>query len=186
MEQQLLTKKELRKTILALRRNLTAEEAAGRSRIICGRVAEQNIFRECHNICLYMPVNNEVDVTLLFDAAWSQGKSVWLPRVSGSEMQFCAYDRSTPVLVGPYHIKEPDSFVRLVPDDRTLIIMPGAVFSEKRDRIGYGGGYYDRYLEQNPMCHSIAVCYDFQIVKNVPAEAHDRKPELVVSDRNQI
>lgn len=178
------TKKELRKRILAQRRSLTEKEAARRSQIICRCVAGQKMFLESDNVCLYMPVHNEVDVTLLFDTAWDMGKSVWLPRVSEDAMQFYAYDRNTPVCLGRYNIQEPDSQVQLVPDDKTLIVMPGAVFSENNDRIGYGGGYYDRYLEQNPMCHTIAVCYDFQIVKNIPSEAHDKKPELVVSDRN--
>lgn len=183
MAVELPTKKELRKQILMLRRSLTERDVAERSQIICRRMAGQKLFLESHNICLYMPIQNEVDVTLLFDAAWNMGKSVWLPRVSGDEMQFYVYDRNTPLRVGKYNIKEPDSREQLVPDDKTLVVMPGAVFSENHDRIGYGGGYYDRYLEQNPMCHTIAVCYDFQIVENIPAEAHDRKPELVVSDR---
>ncbi len=180
-----LSKKELRKKILALRRSMTENEVAKRSQVICRHVKEQRLFLECDNICLYMPVHNEVDVTLLLEPAWKFNKSVWLPKVSKDVMQFYSYDRNTPMCMGSFHIQEPDSQIRLIPDRKTLIVMPGAVFSENCDRIGYGGGYYDRYLEENPMCHTIAVCYDFQIVKTIPAEAHDKKPEFVVSDRKR-
>ena len=63
-------------------------------------------------------------------------------------MDFFRYDEDTVLVTGSYDIMEPDSDEMLEPDENTLIIMPGAVFSESRDRIGYGGGYYDRYLEK--------------------------------------
>ena len=61
--------------------------------------------------------------------------------------------------------------------------MPGAVFSEARDRIGYGGGYYDRYLSEHVLCHTLAVCYELQIVEDLPTEEHDIRPDAVISER---
>ena len=67
-----------------------------------------------------------------------------------------------------------------------LVIMPGTVFSERRDRIGYGGGYYDRFLTGRKNDRTIAVCYDFQIMKELPAEVHDVRPDMIVSEKRMI
>ena len=74
----------------------------------------------------------------------------------------------------------------LEPDERTLIIMPGSVFDVHGHRIGYGGGYYDKYLARHTQCRTIAVCFDFQIVEELPAEDHDICPELIVSEKRCI
>lgn len=179
-------KQELRKQILALRKGMTVREVKERSRIICEQAAGQKLFRGSGDICLYMPINNEVDVTMLFETAWNLDKRVWLPRVIGSNIRFFSYEKETPVIVGKYGIREPDSKEELVPDERTLIVMPGAVFSRNCDRIGYGGGYYDRFLERNPACHTLALCYDFQIVDELPSEPHDKKPEVIISEEQVV
>lgn len=179
-------KKELRRQMLAWRQRLTEEEVTEKSGIICSRLKEHNVFLSSDNICLYMPVKNEVNVTLLFDEVWKKEKRIWLPRVSGDKMQFYSYDRDTALLSGRYDIREPDSTTELISGDGTLVIMPGAVFSRTCQRIGYGGGYYDRYLEENPRCHTMAVCYEFQILEDIPSEPHDIRPELIVSETSVI
>ena len=74
-----------------------------------------------------------------------------------------------------FGIPEPEGNTaeRLSPHSSALVIMPGAVFSVKKDRIGYGGGYYDRFLAGRDGCKTIAVCYDFQIKDDIPADKHD-------------
>lgn len=181
-------KKELRRRMLALRQELSEEDVREKSKQICGCLSRQDVFCESSDICLYMPVRNEVDVTLLFEAVWESGRKLWLPRVNGDngQMRFYFYDRNTPLTTGKYHIPEPDSKRCLVPDKNTLVVMPGAVFSQNRERIGYGGGYYDRFLEENPMCRTAAVCYDFQILDSILTESHDKKPEIIISEKSVI
>ena len=60
--------------------------------------------------------------------------------------------------------------------------MSGAVFTPWKDRIGYGGGFYDKFLDEHPRCKTIAPCYDLQVVDELPVEEHDRKPDYVVSE----
>lgn len=186
--EQFLDKKQIRKRMLALRQELSNEEVREKSKQICARLKQEDAFCRSDNICLYMPVQNEVDVTLLFKTVWESKRRVWLPRVNGSEgqMQFFAYECDTPLIIGKYNIREPDSTCLLVPDKKTLIVMPGAAFSQNRERIGYGGGYYDRFLEENPVCKSVAVCYDFQILKSLPVELHDKKPERIISEKRVL
>lgn len=177
-----MDKKQLRKQILSIRNQLSQEEVTKRSGVICERLAGSRLWSSCKNVCLYMPIRNEVDVTMLFDTARTQGKKIWLPKVCGDLMDFYLYDEKTKLVPGKYDIKEPESSDILEGSDDTLVVMPGAVFSKENDRIGYGGGYYDRYLEKYPKCHTIAVCYDFQIVDSIPVMEHDKKPDIVISD----
>ncbi|MDO4393408.1 MAG: 5-formyltetrahydrofolate cyclo-ligase [Bacillota bacterium] len=181
-----MDKRELRKPILAKRRQLSDTDVHMLSLVICENIRKTAAYEAADNICLYMPINNEVDVVLLMDAAEADGKTTWLPKVKGSEMDFYYYDRETPVVLGEYGITEPDSQIVLEPNEKTLAVMPGAVFSVDRDRIGYGGGYYDKYLEKHPQVMTLATCFDFQIVEHIPAEEHDIRPMAVISEKRII
>lgn len=81
-----------------------------------------------------------------------------------------------------YGILEPDELIPAVKkEDIDLIILPGVAFDKSGGRLGYGGGYYDKYLNSCPqdIC-KVALCYDFQIVENVPVEEHDVKANDVI------
>ena len=175
-------KRELRKEILAIRAGMQEKEVRERSRIICNNLRRRKEYENAEELCLYMPIKNEVDVTLLLEAAEKEGKGIWLPRVIESEMEFFRYGSGVGLVKGSFNIMEPDSDEILIPNEKTLIIMPGAVFSFKRERIGYGGGFYDRFLEKHPACMTAAVCYSFQILNEIPSEKHDIKPDIIISE----
>lgn len=180
-------KKEIRKEILNIRSSLLKETVYAFSREICRNVRKAEAYKKAQSLCLYMPVRNEVDVSYLIKAAGEDGKSIWLPRVEHGSMDFYRYKEGMKLSEGAFGIPEPENGEKLTPEEgTTLVIMPGAVFSGKRDRIGYGGGYYDRFLEKNPVCRTIAVCYDFQIISELPAEKHDIKPDMIVSESRII
>ena len=181
-----MDKKELRKMILKQRRALSDSEVHDRSLLICDNIYRSRVYEKAKDVCLYMPINNEVDVALMLDQVLDDGKRAWLPKVIEDEMDFFAYDRDTPLTIGAYGITEPDTDEILEPDENTLIIMPGAVFSHDRDRIGYGGGYYDKYLDKHREVMTVAACYDLQIVDSIPAEMHDIKPQALVSEKRII
>lgn len=180
----MVSKKEIRDIVLDIRKSFDKSYLDTLSQIICKRVIKQDLYKKCKNIVLYMPINNEVSLDLLLEDAFSSGKNVWLPRVRDNNMQFYKYTRETELITGAYNIKEPDSEEILTPDDKTLIIMPGAAFSEAMGRIGYGGGYYDRYLSVHNCCKTIAVCYNFQVLPMVPMDEHDVKPDIIITDDN--
>ena len=191
----MLTKKEIRKAVLAERSALDEETVALASQVICRRIMDIDAYEEATDLCLYMPMKNEVDVLLLAEAAEEAGKRVWVPKVvekstgKGDDKKagVMVFNRFTglgeeDILTGAYDIRESRSGEILEPGEGTLIIMPGAVFTPWKDRIGYGGGFYDRFLEEHPECRTIAVCYDLQVVDELPVEAHDRKPDYVVCE----
>lgn len=180
------TKKEMRKEILKIRKAMEPEKVRELSEIICRRVRETESYKGCTSLCIYMPINNEAEADLLIDPAREDGKKVYIPKVIGDEMVFNAYDPELMREDGAFHIRESESKDVLEPDERTLIIMPGSVFDLQGHRIGYGGGYYDKYLSRYPMCRTMAICFDLQIVEKLPAEAHDICPQVIVSERRVI
>ncbi len=177
-------KKRIRQEILRKRAALDSEYIERYSKLLCEKLMNTPEYKCCSSICLYMPIKNEIDVRHILENAWACGKKVYLPKIlqgdDGLYMDFYQYDKATPLIEGPYNILEPDSDDALVPDKDTLIIMPGAVFSKDRVRIGYGGGYYDRYLSHNPVCKTMAVAYDFQVLDKLVCDVHDVRPQKVL------
>ena len=174
-----MEKKEIRKTILKKRRALDENEVKYLSDMICEKLKSSDI--DAEDLCLYMPINNEVDVPVIAEEARRQGKRLWLPRVDGETMDFFRYDEDTVLVTGSYDIMEPDSDEMLEPDENTLIIMPGAVFSESRDRIGYGGGYYDRFLCKFKGL-SAGLCYDKNVLKSIDFDEYDVSVDCLVTE----
>ena len=177
------TKKEIRQQVLQQRRDMEPETVDSLSQIICNRIKEMDEYKNATDVCLYMPVNNEVDLTFIFEDAWNTGKRTWLPKTIGHRMEFRKFTPDTPLSESAFKTLEPESDIVLEPGETTLIMMPGVAFSPDGDRLGYGSGFYDKYLEQWQKCTTVAACYDFQIVPEVPTEEHDIKPDFIISEK---
>lgn len=183
----MISKSNIRKEILSVRSNMSEEDVLTLSRAICTTIKSHEFYDICSDICLYMPIRNEVSVDLLMNDIFNTDKQIWLPKIIDDKMLFYLYTKNTGLNDNnKYHIPEPESDIILKPDSNTLIIMPGAVFSADGDRIGYGGGYYDRYLSLYSNCKTIAVCYDFQILDSIPTEEYDIRPQYIVSEKRII
>jgi 5-formyltetrahydrofolate cyclo-ligase len=122
----------------------------------------------------------------------SSGKRVVLPKVDGDNRRLLLYEIKNTEELTPGYMEIPEPSVlsedRLVDVNNVdVIILPGAGFDEKGNRIGYGGGYYDRLLEKlEKDVELIAPAYEEQIVDYIPAENHDKKVKLIVTDRRVI
>lgn len=181
-----MKKNEIRRQILSIRKNMHKDSVLLLSNIICSNIEDALFLDNISDICLFMPIQNEVDLQKLYYICRNRQINIWLPRILCNSMDFYLYDDNTSLIEGAYHIMEPDNMTKLVPNSTTLVIIPGCVFSVKGDRIGYGGGYYDRYMAMYPACQYIAVCFDFQIMDTIPHEEHDKKPDIIVSDKRII
>ncbi|MDO4460413.1 MAG: 5-formyltetrahydrofolate cyclo-ligase [Clostridia bacterium] len=180
-----MTKAEIRKEKLKLRRAMNSEQVSAFSEQICSKIRNTSEFSEAQNICLYSPINNEVDVMLLKQDIIKCGKNMWLPKVVGKEMIFILVDENTEFECGSFGIKEPKSGKILEKADNSfLVIMPGSVFTSDRKRIGYGGGYYDRFLSENSDCKKLAAAYEIQIADDIPSENHDIRPDKIITENS--
>lgn len=139
-------------------------------------------FLQAQRIYVYVDYNHEVGTSEIIEAAWHMGKQVAVPRVVGCDMVFCRIEGFQQLKAGFHGIPEPDESCPPVQWDDALMIMPGVAFDRERNRCGYGGGFYDRFLEKHPL-HTVAVAFEFQVVENLPVEPTDIKPERIVTEQ---
>lgn len=180
------TKKAIRSQILKNRRMLSAQEQQIKSHQIAEKIAVHPFFLEADVIFVYADYNNEVQTKEIVDIAHELGKQVAMPRVLGDEMEFfgvVSYDNLEPGCMGIPEPKKSCPSMRMLSNEvKVLVIMPGAVFDKNRHRIGYGGGFYDKYLSAHPKYVTIAVGYDLQIMEQIPSESFDIKPEVIITE----
>ena len=194
----LANKKELRKEILARRNALSLQERAEKSTQIANKVIALAEFQKSNKILLYAPIRSEVETDAIDLEARRLSKEVYYPRVLGSEMEFYLVDEMSNLEQGSYGIREPklEPAKQLVPNaqDKIFVVMPGAVFDEAGNRIGYGGGYYDKYLEWlaskvpvEQIC-KVAVGFGCQMVEKgrIVREAHDIQVDYIVTESQVV
>ena len=178
-------KSTLRRTVLKKRSEMSPEENQKLSRIICEKALRLNAYKEAKTVYVYVAFQGEVDTKNLIRDAWKCGKRVAVPKIHGDEMIFCRLESFTQLTEGYKGIPEPTTAQEK--DETALVIMPGAVFDEKRNRIGYGKGFYDRFLEKNPRHRTVALAFDLQVMKeDIPHEKTDLCPDAVVTQTRII
>jgi 5,10-methenyltetrahydrofolate synthetase len=170
-----MTKRELRQQIRTQKRRLSAAELAVMSEDICSKVLALVSWQEAGTLLLYYPLPDEVDVRLLIKDAFESGKKVLLPVVKGDELELHLYEGEASLKEGAFGIMEPTGplFAPIHYDEIELAIIPGMAFDSAGHRLGRGKGYYDRLLPNLRDAKLIGVCFPFQFLEEVPAEAHD-------------
>ena len=175
-----MNKKELRDSIRAKKRAMTPEEIEARSRRLGELLAGSPAYREADTIYGYLPYNQEVRTVPMLERALRDGKRVAVPKVYGEEMKFIYLDDLTQVAKGYAGIPEPIADGPVADDKTALVLMPGLAFDPQGHRIGYGGGFYDKFLSSEPDHPTLALCYDFQVFPVLETEAHDIPVDIVL------
>lgn len=144
------------------------------------------LFKEARQILCYLSTEYEADTSQIIRAAFSAGKQVAAPKVlSKTKMEFFRLDSPDALVKGAYGIREPASEI-LADASPSLVLMPGVAFDRQNRRIGYGGGYYDRYLKAHPEHRTIALAFSMQVVPVLPAEPHDIRPEYLITETDSF
>ena len=117
----------------------------------------------------------------IIEAAWKAGKEVAVPKVVGQDMVFYKLTDFSQLEKGYFGIPEP-ARGEIVQWEEAMMVMPGVAFDKDNHRVGYGGGFYDRFLEKHPQVTRVAVAFDFQILSEVPTEPTDISPQLIVTE----
>lgn len=168
-----LSKQALRRQIREQKRAMSPEDIQKRSEILCKRVLQTSAYRHAETIYCYLPFNQEVNTLPLLRQALSEGKKIALPKCFGREMRFICVSDLTRVQASPFGAPEPVDDGPIAKDPAALVILPGLAFDPRGYRLGYGGGYYDRFLSGEPTHPTIALCFDFQMVPHLENESHD-------------
>lgn len=177
-----MDKKALRREIGAKKSALTAAEIERRSGILAERLFETAQYRDCRALYAYLSFNQEVRTDPIIERAWADGKRVAVPKVIGREMIFIWLDSFDVLRSGYYGIPEPVGDGPVADDRTALVLMPGLAFDPEGHRVGYGGGFYDRFLEAEPNHPLVALCYDFQMFDSLKVESHDIPVDVVITD----
>ena len=173
-----MDKKELRANIRLLKKQHTKEQLLEQSDIILSKLEQHPDFQKAHIVMIYSALPDEVQ-TQAFLEKWRHKKKIILPTVVGDDIIPVELAENTGFAVGDFNILEPQH--EPYTGDYDLIVVPGVAFDRKGNRIGRGRGYYDRFLAQHPHTRTIGLCFDFQLVPEVPSEPHDRPIDEILS-----
>lgn len=175
-----MNKKELRNQIRQQKRAMTPALIEEKSRILGRLLAQSELYRKADTIYGYLPYNQEVRTVPMLQQAMADGKRVAVPKVYGDEMRFIYLTDLTAVETGYAGIPEPVADGPVAQDRAALVLMPGLAFDREGHRIGYGGGFYDKFLQQEPNHPTLALCYDFQMLPSLETEEHDIPVDCVL------
>ncbi len=182
---------ELRKTILARRDRLSSAEQESRSRAIIRELLGMEEIGAAAHLFVYVSFRSEVRTRDFIDQCLAAGKTVSVPLTvveTSSLLAVKITDPDTQLRPGYCGIPEPPpSWAgenRIDPATVDVVIVPGSVFDRRGGRLGYGGGYYDRFLSrQTPAALRMALAYDLQVVDRVPLEPHDQRMDRVITEK---
>ncbi len=175
-----MDKKTLRAKIREQKRAMSGEEIRERSEKLGQLFADSQLYREATTIYGYLPYNQEVRTVPMLERALKDGKRVAVPKVYGDEMKFIYMTDLTQVEKGYAGIPEPVEDGPVAEDQTALVLIPGLAFDKEGHRIGYGGGFYDKFLAAEPNHPTLALCYEFQMVKELPTEEFDIPVDCVL------
>lgn len=175
-----MDKKALRREIREKKRAMTEEQIQAFSNQLGEKLAASDCYRSAKTIYGYLPYNQEVRTVPMLERALREGKRVAVPKVFGEEMRFIFLEDLSQVEKGYAGIPEPIADSPVADDPNALVLMPGLAFDSQGHRIGYGGGFYDKFLEAEPSHPTVALCYGFQMFESLETEAHDIPVDLVL------
>ena len=177
-------KKEIRKRIFKARKEHDDAWIQEKSHVITETLTQLPEYRNAERIMAYADYNHEVITRYIIEQAWKDGKEVAVPKVFGKDMVFYRLTDFSQLESGYFGIPEPKEDGETVSWEEAMMVMPGVAFDVNCNRVGYGGGFYDRFLEKHPEVCRVAVGFSFQILSEVPTEPTDIRPQVIVTEEN--
>ena len=170
-----MNKDELRKLMINKRKDILNKKEI--SNIIINKIINLDIYKDATTIAIYNSLKDEVDTTYLIKESLSN-KIVLLPRIIDNKMVFITINNNTKYIKSNLGVLEPIGDI--YSDKIDLIIVPGIAFDNKLNRLGFGMGYYDKYLSNHDI-YKIGICFDEQIVDSVPVNELDIKMDMIIT-----
>ena len=175
-----MDKATLRRELMKKRQAMTAEEIEKASNVLAERLFAHPLYRAANTLYVYLSTDREVRTDGVIAQARRDGKRVAAPKVCGRELQFFYIEEDTLLLPGSFGILEPAD-AQAADDPTALVMLPGLAFDRAGYRLGYGGGFYDRFLAKEPQHPTVALCFGFQRFDRLPAEPHDVPADAVIA-----
>jgi 5-formyltetrahydrofolate cyclo-ligase len=175
-----MDKSTLRKEIREKKRAMTEDQINAASAELMRLFLASDLYRQARSVYGYLPYNQEVRTVPILEQAIRDGKRVAVPKVYGDEMKFIWMDDLSAVSDGYAGIPEPVADEPIADDPTALVLMPGLAFDPQGHRIGYGGGFYDKFLAAEPNHPTLALCYAFQMKEQLQTEEFDKNVDCVL------
>ncbi|MGR6835266.1 5-formyltetrahydrofolate cyclo-ligase [Syntrophomonas erecta] len=177
----------LRRKMAEQRNSLSAEESLSLSQGIAWRLVELAPIKDARTIMVFAAIDNEVNLQGVMEQWLAKGKTILLPRVEDNgDMEAVKFTGWEQTSKGPFGIREPIGEV-FDPKNIDVVITPGLAFDYKGYRLGYGKGYYDRFLTRvKPGAFRCGVCYEFQVVEDIYPHSADIPVHWIVTDRSEL
>lgn len=192
-------KKQIRSQYRQIRNSISEDVRIKKSKLIINTLTKNVIFKEATHILNFCSYQSEVMTDSLLDICQSTHKEIYYPKVIDDTMEFFRVNSLDELIYGYKGIREPQKKPEQIyipaSGQKILIIMPGLCFDEQGGRLGYGGGFYDRYLKrlqelsiQNFSYKGIALAYDEQVVLPgiIPMDIHDCSPDYLITDQRFV
>ncbi len=184
------SRQSLRDAALARRRTLASADCFSWSRLIQLTALELVEYRSARAVALYSPVQNEVDTAVILSDALKLGKRVFYPKLGLAGISgFARISSPAQLVAGRYGILEPEGTDALAPadGDSLIVFIPGLLFDPHGNRLGRGGGWYDRVLNGlGNRGFFVGLAYEFQLVDDLPAESWDQRVHFIITEKNRI
>lgn len=187
-----MNKKELRRSVIAKRDRLSAEEITGKSRLIAENLFSLPAYRDAKTVMFFISFGSEVDTRPMVEDAIRRGKIALAPKAvpqTRSLIPSQILDWDEDLAPGAYDIPEPaeDKLRPHGPETIDFLLVPGVAFDQKGNRLGYGGGYYDRFFPLlKPGTPLVALVFDLQVQSAVPVDEWDRRVDCIITERRII
>lgn len=175
-----MNKTEIRRQVRAQKRAMTQSQIEEKSRALGELFLNSELYRKAQTVYFYLPYNQEVRTEGMLLQALKDGKRVAVPKCYGEEMRFLYITGLNGIAPGYCGIPEPVADTPVADDLTALVLMPGLAFDPEGHRIGYGGGFYDKFLALEPEHPTIALCYDFQVFPRLQTEEFDKSVDCVL------
>lgn len=178
-------KSELRKALIKKRKTVSGR--GEKDKKILSFLTSLDDYNSADTLLVYVPLEGEINTEPLIENAIKNGKTVAVPYCENrcGKMSFYVIGSLDELSVGTFGVREPDrNFNKRLEDfENSIIIVPGVSFSRSGHRLGYGGGYYDRFL-QNYRGKSVGLCYEDMICDSIPVQEHDIAVNILITDKS--
>lgn len=185
-------KSDFRKKIIELRKKESYESIISKSQKISNVLLSLEEVQQASTIMLYLDFNNEVQTDYIVNSLISLGKKVLIPitiKENKTLIPSQIKDLKSEVKIGTYGIREPkEEFIRVTAiESIDVLVVPAVAFDINKFRLGYGGGFYDRFIEKlRPDSVTIGLAFELQIFNSIPKESHDAKLNYVITEKRVI
>jgi len=180
-----MEKKLIRKIITEYKQNMPKQEIEKISEQLAKAFFALPEYHSANILYAYNSFNQEVRTAQIIEKALSDGKMVAVPRIEGDDLEFRYIKSVEECAQGQHGIMEPHDMHEIAVNDnkKVLMLVPGLAFDRTGARVGYGKGYYDKYLDRhrNVDFVKVALCYDFQLVGNICTDRYDKPVDKIIS-----